>query len=49
MVRFLGGIGQAFISKKPKELAVKTIQFVLNWYGKMSLLDNQESKPNIDN
>ena len=45
MVRFLVGIGQAFISKKQKDLAVKSIPFVLKWYGKMSLLDNLESQP----
>ena len=31
MVKFLGGNGQAFISKKQKDLAVKSIPFVLNW------------------
>ena len=45
MVGFLDGIGQAFISKKQKDLAVKSIPFVLKWYGKMSLLDNLESQP----
>ena len=48
MVKFFGGNGQAFISKKQKDLAVKSIPFVLK-YGKMSLPDNLESQPNIDN
>ena len=47
MVKFLGGNGQAFISKKQKDLAVKSIAFVLKWYGKISLLDNLESQPII--
>ena len=29
MVKFFGGNGQVFISKKQKDLAVKTIPFVL--------------------
>ena len=41
MVKFFGGNGQIFISKKKKDLAVKSIPFVLKSYGKMSLLDNQ--------
>ena len=41
MVKFFGGNGQVFISKKQKDLAVKSIPFVLKSYGKMSLLDNQ--------
>ena len=41
MVKFFGGNGQVFISKKQKDLAVKNIPFVLKSYGKMSLLDNQ--------
>ena len=45
MVKFLGGIGQVFISKKQKDLAVKSIPFVLKSYGKMSLLDNQYELP----
>ena len=49
MVKFFGGNGQAFISKNQKDLAVRSILFVLKWYGKMSLLDNLESQPNIDN
>ena len=39
MVKFFGGNGQVFISKKQKDLAVKIIPFVLKSYGKMSLLD----------
>ena len=49
MVKFFEGNGQQFISKKQKDLAVKSIPFVLEWYGKMSVLDNLESQPNIDN
>ena len=49
MVKFLRGNGQVFTSKKQKDLAVKNIPFVLKWYGKMSLLDNLESQPNMDN
>ena len=49
MVKFFGGNGQAFISKKQKDLAVKSIPLVLKWYGKMSLLYNLECQPNIDN
>ena len=45
MVKFLGGNGQVFISKKQKYLAVKSIPFVLKSYGKMSLLDNQYELP----
>ena len=41
MVKFFGGNGQVFISKKQKDLAVKSIPFVLKSYGKMILLDNQ--------
>ena len=41
MVKFFRGNGQVFISKKQKDLAVKSIPFVLKSYGKMSLLDNQ--------
>ena len=40
MVKFFRDIGQVFISKKQKDLAVKSIPFVLKSYGKMSLLDN---------
>ena len=39
MVKFFGGNGQVFISKKQKDLAVKGIRFVLNSYGKLSQLD----------
>ena len=49
MVKFFGGNGNAFISKKQKYLAVRGIPFVLKWYGKMSLLDNVESQANIEN
>ena len=45
MMKFLGGNGQVFISKKQKDLAVKSIPFVLKSYGKMSLLDNQYELP----
>ena len=49
MVKFFGGNSQQFISKKQKDLAVKSIPFVSKWYEKMSVLDNLESQPNIDN
>ena len=49
MVKFLGGNGQSFISKKQKDLPGKSIPFVLKWYRKISILDNLESQPNIDN
>ena len=45
MVKFFGGNGQVFISKKQKHLAVKSIPFVTKSYGKMSLLDNQYELP----
>ena len=45
MVKFFGGNGQVFISKKEKDLAVKSIPFVLKSYGKMSLLENQYELP----
>ena len=45
MVKFFGGNGQLFISIKQKDLAVKSINFVLKSYGKMSLLDNQYELP----
>ena len=48
MVKFLGGNGQAFIEKKQKDLAVKSIPFALKSYGKMSLLDNQYELPWLD-
>ena len=41
MAKIFGGNGHVFISKKQKDLAVKTIPFVLKSYGEMSLLDNQ--------
>ena len=44
MVKFFGCNGQAFISKKQKDLLGKSIPFVLKWYGKMSLPDNLESQ-----
>ena len=49
MVKFFGGNGQPFISKKQKDLSGKTIPFVLKWYRKMSLPDNLDSQRNIDN
>ena len=45
MVKIFGGNGQAFISNKQKDLAVKNIPFVLKSYGKMSLLNNQYKLP----
>ena len=45
MVKFSGGNDQVFISKKQKDLAVKSIPFVLKSYGKMSLLYNQYELP----
>ena len=45
MVKFFGGNGQVFISKKQKDLPIKSIPFVLKLYGKMSLLDNQYEVP----
>ena len=45
MVKIFGGNGQVFISKKPKDLADKSIPFVLKSYGKMSLPDNQYELP----
>ena len=45
MVKFFGGNGLAFISKKQKHMAVKIIPFVLKSYGKMSLLNNQYELP----
>ena len=39
MVKFFGGYGKPFISKRKKDLSQKRIPFVLEWYGKMSLLD----------
>ena len=41
MVKFFGSNGQVFISKKQKDLAVKSIPIVIKSYGKMSLLDKQ--------
>ena len=45
MVKFFGGNGQVFILKKQKDLAVKSIPFLLKSYGKMSLLDNHYELP----
>ena len=49
MVKFFGGNGQAFYLKKAKRLVKESIPFVLKWYRKMSILDNLETQPNIDN
>ena len=49
MVKFFGDNSQLFISKKQKDLAVKSIQFLLKWYAKMKLLYTQEFQTNIDN
>ena len=45
MVKFFGGNGQVFISKKQQDLAVKSNPLVLKSYGKMSQLDNQYELP----
>ena len=45
MVKFFEGNGQVFISKKQKDLGVKSIPFVFKSYGKMSLLNNQYELP----
>ena len=45
MTKIFGGNGQIFISKKQKDLAVKSIPFVSKSYGKMSLLNNQYELP----
>ena len=45
MVKFFGGNGQIFISKKQKDLADKSIPFVLKAYGKMSLPNDQYELP----
>ena len=49
MVKFSGGNGQPFLSKTEKDLSANSIAFVLKWYGNLSLLENLESQPNIDN
>ena len=49
MVKFFGGNGQVFITKKQKDLAVTSIPFDLKSYGKMSLLDNQYELPWLEN
>ena len=48
MVKFFGGNGQVFISKKQKDLAVKRIPFVIKSYGNISLLDNQYELPSLE-
>ena len=48
MVKFFGGNGQVVISKKQKDLAFKSIPFVLKSYGKVSLLDNQSELPLLE-
>ena len=45
MMKFFGSNGQVLISKKQKDLAVKSNPFVLKSYGKMSLLNNQYELP----
>ena len=45
MMKYFGGNGQVFISEKQKDLAVKSIPFVLKSYGEMSLLNNQYELP----
>ena len=45
MVKFFGGNGQVFISKKQKDQLGKNIPFVLKSYGKMSLLNNEYELP----
>ena len=45
MVKFFGGNRQVFISKKQKDLAVKSIPFILKSYGKISLRNNQYELP----
>ena len=45
MVKFFGGNGQVFISKKQKDLAIKSIPVVLKSYEMISLLDNQYELP----
>ena len=45
MVKFFGGNGQLFISKKQKDQSGKSIPFVLKSNEKMSLLDNQYELP----
>ena len=49
MVKIFGDNGQAFILKTQKDLSGKSIAFVLKWYRNLSLLENVESQPNIDN
>ena len=42
---FLGAMASYLSQKKQKDLAIKSIPFVLKSYGKMSLLDNQYELP----
>ena len=49
MMKFFGSNGQVLISKKQKDLAVKSNPFVLKSYGKMSLLNNQYELPWLEN
>ena len=48
MVKFFRSNGEVFISKKQKDLAVKSIAFVLKSYGKMRLLDYQYELPLLE-
>ena len=45
MVKFFAAMARYLSQKKQKNLAVKSIPFVLKSYGKMSLLDNQYELP----
>ena len=49
MVKFFWAMARHLSQKGKEDLAVKTIPFILKWYGKMSLLGNLESMRNIDN
>ena len=49
MVKFFGAMARHLSQKSKKDLAIKTIPFVLKWYGNMSLVGNIESQRNIDN
>ena len=48
-MKFFGAMARLFSQESKKDLAVKTIPFVLKRYGKMSVLGNLESQRNIDN
>ena len=48
MMKIFGENGQVSISKKQKDLSLKSIPFVLKWYGKMSFLDNPYEPPWLD-